>query len=179
MATGRPTEVHVADLRRHGCPFEADVVEAARAGRWPGSGGTDLQAHLDACPPCREVAEIAALLATEWEAAHAQAHPPSADLVWWRAQKRARLEAARAAEAPVRTAQFVAAVGAVLLVGVLGWSVFGSFGSMLAEVRALAPAPADALRPDAGPLVRGAAVLALLAAVVFVPVALYLVFADE
>jgi hypothetical protein len=35
------------------------------------------------------------------------------------------------------------------------------------------------LRPDATPLLRGAALLALIAAVAFVPVALYLVFADE
>lgn len=168
------TERHRAD-----CPFHDEVISAARAGRWPGWVDTDLRAHLDACPSCREAAEIGALLAAEWDTAQAEAHPPSADLVWWRAQRRARLEAARAASAPVRSAQLIAAVGAVLVVGVLGWWLLGSLAPLAKDLLALAPAPADALRPDASPLVRGAALLALLAAVVFVPVALYLVFADE
>jgi predicted anti-sigma-YlaC factor YlaD len=169
----------VADPRRTECPFEGEVVAAAMAGRSPGQFDAELRAHLGTCPSCREVADISAFLSAERTASQAAAPLPSADLVWWRAQRRARLEAARAAEAPVRTAQLVATVGAVLLVSVLGWWVFGSFGSILAELRALVPAPADALRPDAAPLVRGTALLALLAAVVFVPVALYLAFVDE
>jgi predicted anti-sigma-YlaC factor YlaD len=169
----------VADTRRIDCAFETEVIEAARAGRWSGQRGAELQAHLDACRSCREAAEVSALLAAEWDTARAEAQPPSADLVWWRAQRRARLEAARAAEAPVRAAQLVAAVGAVLLVGVAGWWVFGSLGQSLTALFSLAPAPAAVLHPDAAPLVRGAAVLALLAAVVFLPVVLYLTFADE
>jgi len=169
----------VVEPRRVECPFESEVVAAAIAGRSPGQFDAELRAHVDVCSSCREVAEISRFLSAELGTAHAEAHPPSADLVWWRAQRRARLEAARAAEAPVRTAQLVAVAFAALAVVVLGWWVFGSFGSMLAEFRALAPAPADALRPDAAPLVRGAAVLALLVAAVFLPVALYLVFADE
>jgi predicted anti-sigma-YlaC factor YlaD len=161
------------------CPFEAEVGEAARAGRWSGQRGAELQAHLDACRSCREVADIVGLLAAEWDTAQAELQPPSADLVWWRAQRRARLEAARAAEAPVRAAQLVAAIGAVLLVGVAGWWVFGALGPSVSELLAHAPAPSDVLRPDATPLLRGAALLALIAAVAFVPVALYLVFADE
>jgi hypothetical protein len=169
----------VADPRLADCPFETEVIAAARAGHWPGQLDAELRAHLDTCPSCREAAAIGALLAAEWDTAQADAHPPSADLVWWRAQRRARLEAARAAAAPVRSAQVVATICAVLLVGVLGWWVFGSLGQSLAGLLAHAPAPADALRPDAAPLVRGAVLLALLAAVVLVPVALYLVFADE
>ena len=99
--------------------------------------------------------------------------------MWWRAQRRARLEAARADEAPVRTAQLVAAIAAALLVGVLGWWLLGPLGQALTDLLAHVPAPADALRREATPLLRGATVLALLAAVVFVPVALYLAFADE
>ena len=166
----------MVEPRRVESPFESEVVAAAIAGRSPGQFDAELRAHLDACSSCREVAEISRFLSAERRTAHAEAHPPTADLVWWRAQRRARLEAARAAEAPVRTAQLVAVAFAALAVVVLGWWVFGS---MLAELRALAPAPADALRPDAAPLVRGAAVLALLVAAVFLPVALYLVFADE
>jgi predicted anti-sigma-YlaC factor YlaD len=169
----------VAEPRRVECPFESEVVAAAIVGRSPGQFDAELRAHLDACSSCREVGEISRFLSAERGTAQAEAHPPSADLVWWRAQRRARLEAARAAEAPVRTAQLVGVVVAGLVVGVLGWWVFGSLGPLLADLRGLAPAPADALRPDAGPLVRGAAVLGLLAAVVFLPVALYLVFADE
>jgi predicted anti-sigma-YlaC factor YlaD len=169
----------VADTRHIDCGFETEVTEAARAGRWSGQRGAELQAHLDACRSCREAAEVSALLAAEWDTARAEAQPPSADLVWWRAQRRARLEAARAAEAPVRAAQLVAAIGAVLLVGVAGWWLLGSLGQLLAGLLAHVPAPADALRPETAPLLRGAVLLALLAAVVFVPVALYLTFADE
>jgi predicted anti-sigma-YlaC factor YlaD len=169
----------VADPRRTECPFEGEVVAAAMAGRSPAEFDAELRAHLGTCSSCREVADVSAFLSAERTEAQAEAHPPSADLVWWRAQRRARLEAARAAEAPVRAAQLVAAIGAVLLVAVAGWWVFGTLGQSLSEMLAHAPALADALRPGAAPLLRGAVVIALLSAVVFLPVALYLTFADD
>jgi len=169
----------VADPRRIDCPVEAEVIAAARAGRWPGPADAELRTHVESCASCREIAEISALLAAEWDTAQAEAQPPSADLVWWRAQRRARLEAARAAEAPVRTARLVAAICTVLLVGGLGWWLLGPLGQLVSGLLAHASAPADVLRPGAPPLLRRTALLALVAAVVFVPIALYLAFVDE
>ena len=169
----------MGNRRGAGCPFEIEVIGAARTGRWPDRLDADLRAHLETCSSCREVGALSGMFAAEWDAALAEADPPSAELTWWRAQRRARLEAARAAEAPVRTALMIAAAGALALAVVLGWWVSGSLGPMLADLAAHAPAPADALRSDAAPLVRGAALLAVLAAVVFVPVAFYLAVADD
>ena len=161
------------------CPYQGDVLDAARTGRWPERIDDELRAHAATCATCSELSAIAPLLCEEWDDAIGEAKPPSADLMWWRVQRRARLEAARAAEAPVHAARLVAALGAVLLVVVAGWWVFGPLGQLLSELLSHAPAPADALRPGAPPLLRGAALLALLAGIVFVPVALYLTFADE
>jgi hypothetical protein len=91
------------------CPREQDVLDAVSAGRWPGKCPGELAAHVASCDICRDVAAGFAALAEERDAAWEEAPVPPPSLVWWRAQIRAREEAARAAARPIAVAQALAA----------------------------------------------------------------------
>ena len=95
------------------CAREDDVLDMLAAARWPDRCDTELAAHLHACGVCRELVEVAAPLLDEHDRATREARIPSSALVWWRAQARAREEAARAAARPIAFAQGVAAACAV------------------------------------------------------------------
>jgi len=91
------------------CDREPDVLDALAAGRWPARCDEDLRAHVSACAICRDLADVATAFAEDRDAAWRAAHVPSAGVVWWRAQLRAREDAARAAGRPVAFVQGVAA----------------------------------------------------------------------
>ncbi|HWK10336.1 MAG TPA: hypothetical protein VNR64_09815 [Vicinamibacterales bacterium] len=95
------------------CPRETDLWSAITAGRWPDATNTDLWAHVNACPTCRDIAVVSSSLCTEGSAARREAAPPSAAVVWWRAQMRAKQEAALAAERPITIVQGLAAAAAL------------------------------------------------------------------
>ena len=59
-----------------------------------------LREHVAGCGLCSDVAEIAGAFFEDRDCARAEAVVPSASAVWWRAQIRAREEAARLAVAP-------------------------------------------------------------------------------
>ena len=90
------------------CVREQDVLDAAATGRWPLRADQELRDHVEACAICRDVAEIAAAFAEERDLAWTESEVPLASLVWWRAQIRAREEAARVAGRPIVIAQTVA-----------------------------------------------------------------------
>jgi hypothetical protein len=108
------------------CVREAEILDAIAAGRWPHDAPAALTAHASACPVCADLALAASALHDD-AAVSAQAPMalPSAGQVWWRAELRARHEAARLAQRPVLAVQVVAAV--VVLAAVV------------AGVRSLAP----------------------------------------
>jgi hypothetical protein len=97
------------------CDREQDVLDAMAAGRWPGRCDEELRAHVNACGTCRDLADVATALLSDQETARRQARVPPAGVVWWRAQLRAREDAARAAGRPVAFIQGVAASVAVWL----------------------------------------------------------------
>jgi hypothetical protein len=109
-------------VRRLDCPHEPDVLEAVYTNRWPDRVEPDLRAHVETCQICRDVLTIAPMLEAEADLTRAEATVPEAGLVWWRAQMRAREEAARTAVRPITVAQ---AVGLAAAVGVIG-AVFGA-----------------------------------------------------
>ena len=96
------------------CPFEQDLLDAIAADRWPSRCGDRLQHHVAGCSTCADLAVIAPVMkgaVTElWDAARI----PSSGTVWWRAQTRARREAAREAARPVTVAHAFG-FGAVLV----------------------------------------------------------------
>jgi hypothetical protein len=146
------------------CRFEADVLAAVAAGSWD-RATDELKAHVTTCQSCADLALVSQLLKTDHAAIVAEANVPSAGQVWWRAQMRARADAAQAAARPLFVAQAVACA-AIL-------------GALVALVTWLWPAGGwhfTATPPSELGLM---AYVAIGAWVVIAPIALYLVFARE
>jgi len=147
------------------CVRENEIVEAVTSGRWPDACGSDLRNHVRACHICKEVAFVAGALLEEHDIALVEARVPSAGLVWWRAELRARREAAKAAERPLTLVHSLAAASAIGVGAAL-------VGGMIPYVRELFAAFAGL--PELGLLI-GAFVTLLVVA----PLALYFVFSDK
>ena len=90
------------------CSREQDVLDAVTAGRWPGRCDAELRDHVEGCGICQDVAAVFAAISAERDAAELDAAVPPSSIVWWRAQIRAREEAAAAAARPIAVAQIVA-----------------------------------------------------------------------
>ena len=106
------------------CPREGEVVEAVMAGRWPGTSGTELVAHVGSCAVCADVVAVAGAIQEDYASARASAQVPSAGLVWWRAQLRARQRVAETAGRPITYVHAAAAVLAACLLFTLGGLVW-------------------------------------------------------
>ena len=92
------------------CPFETDVMDAVAVRRWPHRVDPELRHHVAACELCRDVAAIAAAFLEDRDCAPTEAPVPPASAIWWRAQIRAREDAARLAARPIVVAQAAATV---------------------------------------------------------------------
>jgi hypothetical protein len=90
------------------CSREQDVLDAVSAGRWARRCDAELRSHVDGCPICQDVAAVFAAISEERDAAEQDGDVPPSSIVWWRAQIRAREEAAAAAARPIAVAQIVA-----------------------------------------------------------------------
>ena len=101
------------------CPREQDVLDALAAGRWPARCEDELRAHVAECGVCADVIEVVKPMREAHDELWPTIQIPPAGTVWWRAQLRARQEAARNASRPITVAQVLAGVAAVVaLVGV-------------------------------------------------------------
>ena len=73
------------------------------------------------CPECGPLVALAEEIRREFEHTRQHARVPTAEIVWWRAQMRAREEAARAAARPILFTQALAVAALIgLLVSVVG-----------------------------------------------------------
>src|SRR5262245_15325883 len=111
-------------MSRVECVHEADVLTAVTTRRWPDRVDAELRDHVMTCDVC---ADLVAVLGAfegqdEVEAAVARTRVPDSAIVWWKAQMRARQEAARLAVRPITVAQ---AVAFAMALGVAG-AVFGA-----------------------------------------------------
>jgi hypothetical protein len=178
------------------CPREQDVLDAIAAGRWPGRADAELAAHVEGCCVCRDVALVAAVIGAEQESAWQHAQVPSSAHVWWRAQMRARREAARAAARPITVAQGIAGASAAGLaaagIGYLsGTSLWTQWTTLLSNGRWTdglpgATALGQGLRDTAASLTAAAASMpyvefAVAAGLVLLlmPAALFFVFSEK
>lgn len=105
---------------RSECVREDEVLMMVSTGRWPESAPAELRQHADHCQVCRELGLAAAAIGEEAEVSMPTL--PSSGTVWWRAQLRARQEAARQVVRPITAAQMLAFAA---MVGVAG-AVFGA-----------------------------------------------------
>jgi hypothetical protein len=129
---------------------------------------------------------VAEAIAAEAALARTEAAPPSSAIVWWRAQMRARQEAARAADRPITIVHGLAiACGAGLALSLIGTAIAGVRGSSgwLVEVY-------RSLSTTAAPLASIASIdltsrwvtlpmTAMLISVLVATIAAYFIFADE
>jgi hypothetical protein len=159
------------------CRREPDVLDALAAG-WPARADADLRAHVAACPLCADLVVTAQALREAFDEAWQDACVPSSAHTWWRAQLRARQEAARAAARPLGLARLAAELGALATIGVLllvAWTIVGPlftrFESIWFEPDAL---PLGAFLAEHGVLIG----VALAAWLIAAPVALYFVWSD-
>src|SRR3954468_21086605 len=104
-----------------GCRFESDVLAAIAAGTWD-QASSELTDHVAGCRTCADVAMVSVLLKQDHAAMLDETSVPSSGQVWWRAQVRARAEAAHAAARPLFVAQALAAAALVgVLVALVTW----------------------------------------------------------
>ena len=167
------------------CLRAEDVLDALSARQWPDRCGGGLRAHVAGCATCTDLVQVAAALLGDRELAWREARVPPSSVVWWRAQLRAREDAARTAARPLAFIQGIAATVAVWVVVMLLRSVPQPIvAAWLTWARGLLP-DATLTLADASSLlhVAGAipiAILCLLAAwLLLAPVALYFAVADD
>jgi len=98
------------------CNREEEVLDAIAARRWPGRCSPDLLVHVTSCNVCADLVQVATAVLDERDLAWSEARIPPSGVVWWRAQLRAREDAARAAARPLAFIQGVAASVALWLV---------------------------------------------------------------
>ena len=117
---------------------EAVLAAALETPRGPLSD--ELTAHLATCESCRDLHTIASALQDDQAEALAEARVPSAGQAWWRAEIRARQEAAAVASRPITIATGLAAaclIGVLASVaGVLVWWLQDSLAGPAAHVLA-------------------------------------------
>lgn len=76
----------------------------------------DCQCEKADCPQCGPLVQLAQQIREEFGHTTRAARVPTAEIVWWRAQMRAREEAARKAARPIL---FTQALGIAALIGLL------------------------------------------------------------
>jgi hypothetical protein len=167
-------------MRHIDCPRESDVMSAVYTDRWPDRVDAELRDHVAACVVCRDLVEVVAAFEEDCDAARSDAHVPESANVWWRAQVRAREDAARVAVRPITAAQVIAVASICGAAGAIfgatsGWFqrslqwLGGAFEPVLAWRIPLPSAETlAALVAGHGTLLIGAAACLLLA-----PVAVY------
>jgi hypothetical protein len=81
----------------------------------------DCQCDKPECPECGPLVALADQIQREFAHEQQHAHVPTPEIVWWRAQMRAREEAARTAARPIVFTQALAVAALIgLLVSVVG-----------------------------------------------------------
>lgn len=104
------------------CPREFEVLEAVSSGRWQPENSGELGVHASTCPVCKDTIQVALAFREDRADALLAARVPSAGLVWWRAEMRARRDAVSKATRPIRIVELVAMVCAsVVALGLLQW----------------------------------------------------------
>jgi hypothetical protein len=161
------------------------VLDAITARRWPDRCGRELRAHVASCGLCADLVQVATALLEDRELAWSEARIPPSGVVWWRAQLRAREDAARAAARPLAFIQGVAASVALWLgVTIVRAVPAADLSAWRAWIVAWIPT-VSFTTPDVAGLVQVAgivpiSILCLLAAwLVLAPVAIYFAVVDE
>lgn len=165
------------------CPREAELLEALQTTAWPDCCDDGLRAHVAACGSCEALVTVVLPLLDERRAALLEASVPTSAIVWWRAQRRARQEAAEVAARPITVLQWLsAACAAGLMAGAIGY-VSPAMRQPLSDAWAMVSGvvASDALALPAVPWIEivvspagAAAAIGVTMALVLAPLAIYL-----
>jgi len=98
------------------CIREDDVLDALTSERWPDRVSDELRQHVSSCQVCTDLVAVVRPILADGDAPVPEPRIPSSAVMWWRAQMRARQEAAREAARPITVAQ---AIATVCVVGLL------------------------------------------------------------
>ncbi|HEV2349728.1 MAG TPA: hypothetical protein VG028_07785 [Terriglobia bacterium] len=119
------------------CEQEASVLEAVESGRWPQACDEELRAHVAGCSICADVLLVAQTLQQENQWARTDVALPAAGLIWWKAQMRAKREAAMRAAAPIAMVEKAAGIFGVLSLVALAiwrWDLVANWLAWLADL---------------------------------------------
>jgi hypothetical protein len=154
----------------------AATLDGTRA-PWPDA----IVAHLAACDSCRELHVVATALQHDHADALARVRVPSAGQVWWRAELRARHEAAAAAARPITVATGLAVASLLGLLASLGGAIAWWLQDSLAMSAVLTGLVAtwSSAASSAPTGLRLAVWFAAGAMLIATPVVLYLALRDE
>jgi hypothetical protein len=165
------------------CCREEDVLDALTSGRWPDRADDELRTHVATCDICRDVVDVASAVLMAREIEPTDMRIPSSAVMWWRAQMRARQEAAREAARPITVAQVVALVSVVALTAAGLVALSPWFGELLGGwvSGARSAASSGATQASAAFFAGGWMLPALMIGVwlVLAPVAIYLAVAED
>ena len=152
-------------MSRIECRYESEILDAVASGRWPDRLGTELHDHVSSCSICSELALVSAMYRDDYASALEQVRVPSAGLVWWKSELRARREAVRVASRPI-----------TLVTGIAGISTIAVLGVIILTLSKEIDMAAISAFVVAQPLVLWLALAVVLA---LTPIALYFVYSDE
>jgi hypothetical protein len=103
------------------CNHESEILRAVNSGLWAEPANEMLRKHAESCAVCSDLASVALALQDDYASASQNVRIPSAGLIWWRTELRARREAVRKAERPITWVQaFGGACAAGVLLALLG-----------------------------------------------------------
>ncbi len=111
------------------CSREQELIDAVESRRWPDRIDSDLRSHVDECSFCADVVEVVSALHADRDAVMENVQIPAASVVWWRAELKARQEAAQVAARPIT---LVLAFAAASTVGV-GLALLGLVTPVVGE----------------------------------------------
>jgi hypothetical protein len=150
-------------MKAYDCEFESEVLAAVLEARWPERADAELRAHASTCAICSDVAAVGAALEEDRETLRAEAALPEGGLVWWRAQLRARREAAKVAGRPITVAQVLTLAAAAGLAGACFGATFAWFQAALVRFAASVQGlPVETLLVQHWAVAAGAAAVLLL-----------------
>ena len=152
-------------MSRIECSYETEILDAVASGRWPDRLDAELRDHASSCSICSEVATVSTIYRDEYASAMEHARVPSAGLVWWKAELRARREAVRVASRPITLVSSIAGTCAIVVLALVILA--------LSKQLDLAAVSAFVL---AQPMVLWLVLAVILA---LTPIALYFVYSDE
>jgi hypothetical protein len=159
------------------CVRDADLIDAIASRRWPERADAELRAHVAQCAVCADIAAVAVAMHDDRDAAFAEAaHLPSADIVWFRAQSRARADASREAARPIAVMQALGLAGATgiisALIGIVAYWVWQ-------RAEWFSALPSYAIGFDVMSFAIRGVLLAVGLWLILAPVAVYLVASDD